>query len=508
MSYKIPKIWPDAAVKGFPREGQSMTAVNDLVMEAGINPRQRAHPGIKISLTENVVSCIIAVVDFFMIVSPALFAYFIYVFSGHLDQMYLIALLVQASLTIGIAWNAGGYVNSSNILKESSTWTLIRAFVLAAGFTLVLGFGLKVSAHYSRLWVGAWLLTSLVCLVAGRFLISTVVARMPDLMVRRVAVLGAGEQAQRLIRQMKLADHYKVIGIFDDRRTRAPAEIEGIQVVGGIEQLIMAVRSGKIDDVILTLPWSAAGRIDEILTKLSMLPVNVRIGPDLINFHLADRRLTMMGGVPAIHALERPISGWSYIAKSLVDRVLSLVLMVLLSPLFLLISVIIRIESPGPVLFVQERFGFNDHVFRVYKFRTMYHHRRDPEARQQTVRDDPRVTRFGSILRKTSLDELPQLFNVLVGDMSLVGPRPHALGMTAEGQSLNDAVARYAARHRVKPGITGWAQINGCRGNADSVEKINRRIECDLWYIDHWSLSLDIWILVKTLMSLRDRNAY
>jgi lipopolysaccharide/colanic/teichoic acid biosynthesis glycosyltransferase len=169
----------------------------------------------------------------------------------------------------------------------------------------------------------------------------------------------------------------------------------------------------------------------------------------------------------------------------------------------------IKLDSPGPVLFAQQRRGLNSRLFRVYKFRTMYHDMADADCRQQTLRDDPRVTRIGRILRATSLDELPQLFNVLNGDMSLVGPRPHAVATKAAGQLFEDVVREYAARYRVKPGITGWAQVNGWRGETDTVEKIEKRVEFDIYYIENWSIGLDLWILIRTaFLVFRDPRAY
>jgi exopolysaccharide biosynthesis polyprenyl glycosylphosphotransferase len=206
---------------------------------------------------------------------------------------------------------------------------------------------------------------------------------------------------------------------------------------------------------------------------------------------------------------ERPLKHWNALAKLIEDKVLGLLLLILFAPAMAVIALLIKLDSRGPVLFVQERFGFNNNAIRVLKFRTMYTERADLSGAQRTVRNDPRVTRVGRLLRALSLDELPQLINVVRGDMSLVGPRPHAIVMRAGGRLYDEAVATYLSRHRVKPGITGWAQINGLRGEVDTLEKARARVEHDLYYIEHWSIWLDLKILLTTAPQLlAQRNAY
>ena len=206
---------------------------------------------------------------------------------------------------------------------------------------------------------------------------------------------------------------------------------------------------------------------------------------------------------------DKPIADWDYVVKSAFDRVVSALLIVLLAPVMLAVALAVRLESKGPALFRQKRYGFNNELIEVYKFRSMYVDRCDANATRLVTKDDPRVTRVGRIIRKTSLDELPQLFNVLKGQLSLVGPRPHALQAKAEDKLYDDVVDGYFARHRVKPGITGWAQINGWRGETDTREKIERRVEHDLYYIENWSIWFDIYILAMTPIALADsRSAY
>jgi exopolysaccharide biosynthesis polyprenyl glycosylphosphotransferase len=206
---------------------------------------------------------------------------------------------------------------------------------------------------------------------------------------------------------------------------------------------------------------------------------------------------------------DRPISGRSYALKLVEDLAFAGIALLFMAPLMLVIAAAINLDSPGPVLFKQRRFGFNNNLIEVWKFRTMRTDCADADADVQTTKQDPRVTRVGQFLRKSSLDELPQLINVLRGEMSIVGPRPHAVATKAEGQLFENVVYGYAARHRVKPGITGWAQVNGWRGETDTIDKIRKRVEHDLYYIDHWSVWLDLYIMVKTcLVVFRDENAY
>jgi len=213
--------------------------------------------------------------------------------------------------------------------------------------------------------------------------------------------------------------------------------------------------------------------------------------------------------VPMLTLFDRPISGWSSVFKRIEDQVIALAAIAFMAPLMLVVAAAIKLDSRGPIFFKQRRFGFNDRLIEVWKFRTMRVECTDADAAEQTTRRDPRVTRIGRFLRKSSLDELPQLFNVLRGDMSIVGPRPHAVATRAEGRLFQDVVDRYAARHRVRPGITGWAQVNGWRGETDTIDKIRTRVEYDLYYIDNWSVWFDLYIILKTFTAIfRTGNAY
>ena len=257
------------------------------------------------------------------------------------------------------------------------------------------------------------------------------------------------------------------------------------------------------------LPWQEEARIEALVHRLATTPVHIYLAPDLAGYHFVGRGLTQVGLLPMVNILSRPISGWDRVWKGLEDRVLAALFLALLALPMAAIVLAIKLDSTGPVLFRQKRLGFNDMPFELWKFRTMHAHMVDPDCIVQATRDDERVTPVGRFLRRTSLDELPQLFNVLRGEMSIVGPRPHAAATKAQGHLFDEIVDRYAARHRVKPGMTGWAQVNGWRGETDTEEKIRNRVEHDLYYIDNWSIGLDLLIIAKTPAVLfKDDKAY
>jgi len=298
--------------------------------------------------------------------------------------------------------------------------------------------------------------------------------------------------------------------VFDDRHDgRVPTEIAGYPKLGTLEDLVTFARRTRVDTVILNLPVSAEQRLLQTLKTISVLPVDLRLPANATQIRFQPRTYSYVGDTPFIDIFDRPITDWGLVSKSVFDKTVATLALVLLSPVLMATAIAIKINSRGPVLFRQNRYGFNNELIEVFKFRSMYTDMADASADKLVTRYDPRVTPVGRFIRKTSIDELPQLFNVLRGDLSLVGPRPHALHAKAANQLYNEAVDGYFARHRVKPGITGWAQIKGWRGETDTPEKIQKRVEHDLYYIENWSLFLDLYILIRTPFALLDtRNAY
>jgi len=291
--------------------------------------------------------------------------------------------------------------------------------------------------------------------------------------------------------------------------TLAANDVPGLPLLGDLDALERMIRMDAVDTVLVALPWSAGEQMRAIVRRISMAPVDVYIYPGMNGLDLPLRRADRGFDLPLMMACTRPIGGWGAHLKRAEDIVLSVGLLAFISPVILIIAAAIKLTSKGPIFFRQRRLGYNNRVIEVLKFRSMYTHLCDMDATQQALRGDKRVTPLGAWLRQTSLDELPQLINVLRGDMSLVGPRPHALATTAGGLALEEAVPVYASRHRVKPGITGWAQVNGYRGALDSVEKIVHRVNHDLYYIENWSLGLDLKILCRTIrLVFADDNAF
>jgi Undecaprenyl-phosphate glucose phosphotransferase len=278
----------------------------------------------------------------------------------------------------------------------------------------------------------------------------------------------------------------------------------GYTVRGSIEQLILDLRSDVSAFVCIALPLSEERRIEAIVDRLAVVPADVRLCPDTFGLELGPIEVSHLSGVTLFNVRNLPLAGWRLIAKEIEDRIIAAAVLILASPLFAIIAILIRLDSPGPVFFRQLRHGYNNQLIRVFKFRTLYHHTADPNAEKLSDEKDPRVTRVGAFLRKTMLDELPQFINVLRGEMSVVGPRPHAMAAKAGGLLYREAVPDYDARHCMKPGVTGWAQVNGWRGDTKTVEQIRQRVAHDLHYIEHWSIVMDLKIVIMTaLMALR-----
>ncbi|MBL8659244.1 MAG: undecaprenyl-phosphate glucose phosphotransferase [Rhodospirillales bacterium] len=459
-------------------------------------------------MSESVVSGMLRLVDALAIAAAGLVAYHFLIGWGSTSlQVYLNVIAVSIVLTVSFFHYAGLYDFNTLV-----AWpTRMRQMVLLSALVVfVLAVVLKISNQYRSAWFLATFVGSTVLIFGFRGLARLYIGRLArtGTMVRNIAIVGASGQAKHLVERLRRehAPWKRIIGIFDDRRTRITDEIDGFPVLGNLDDLVTYVRQGRIQDVVITLPWSADGRLIDIISKLRALPVHIYLGSDLIGYHFQQHREQQLAGMSVLEIASAPLTGWNGIVKQVEDRIISTIALLMLSPLMLLITIAIRIDSPGPVLFRQKRYGFNNEVIVVYKFRSMYHNR-PPEADvPQATRDDPRVTRVGRILRRTSLDELPQLFNVIRGEMSLIGPRPHAVEHNKKYAVL---IGDYHWRHKVKPGITGWAQVSGFRGETDTLDKMRLRFEHDVYYIENWSLWFDFKILVMTaFIGWTSKNAY
>ena len=427
---------------------------------------------------------------------------------------YLCTIGATAGLAILIFEVLGLYDSwsTSKLLRQLPR--LAMGWVLAFGCLQTALFFLKYGAEISRGWVGLWFAMGLCALTIERL----VLARLVNIWAsegrlnRRAVIYGAGDVTEDVIHQLE-ADagiDIRIAGIFDDRTDeRAPARVGGYPRLGGLKALVAFCRATRVDLVIVALPIAAEKRLATVVRELSVLPADVKLPAKATAIRFSPRTYSHVGSVAMIDLYDKPITGWGTLVKWAFDKAVSCVALVLLAPVMLMIAAAIKLDSQGPVFFRQKRYGFNNELIEVWKFRSMFTEACDANARQLVSRHDPRVTRVGRFIRRTSLDELPQLFNVMSGELSLVGPRPHALEAKAAGELYDEVVDGYFARHKVKPGITGWAQINGWRGETDTPEKIEKRVEHDLYYIENWSLLLDIYILSQTPASLfKTESAY
>lgn len=448
--------------------------------------------------------------DVLAVIGAGLFAYWARHGTFAVTDIYLTALLVAAFLTATYMHFTSLY-SFANLVTFSLQFGKVTAIWGAVFVTLIaLAYFTQVSDSFSRFWVVTWFTTTLILFGILRTGLAYQVerwARRGELDIN-VAIIGSGAPAEKLIRHLEATRGAgtAIVGVFHDLTEEAPPEIAGHNVLGDVDDLLVFMRSNRVDEIIVAVPWRAGGEVRELTAKLQTIAVDVKLCPEEISLELPNLGYGEVAGIPMLKLSERPLSGWSVFAKGLEDRILAALLLIGFSPILLLIAAAIKLNSKGPVLFRQKRYGFNNNEFAVLKFRTM---RDDPPPGAdvaQATRSDPRVTAVGRILRRTSLDELPQLFNVIRGEMSLVGPRPHAVEHNEEYATV---INEYLSRHRVKPGITGWAQVNGFRGETQTVDLMRQRVQHDLYYIDHWSVLFDLRILVMTaFVGFVHRNAY
>jgi Undecaprenyl-phosphate glucose phosphotransferase len=393
--------------------------------------------------------------------------------------------------------------------RLASAWSVVFLIVIGVSFFA------KAGEMFSRVWLGSYYVLGLLALLAFRRALFVMVRRWTreGRLARRTAVVGGGAAGEALISaiQKQRDTDVRIIGLFDDRADdRSPDAVAGTSKLGTVEDLVEFARKTRVDLVIFSLPIAAEGRILQMLKKLWVLPVDIRLSAHSNKLRFRPRSYSYLGSVPVLDVFDRPITDWDVVMKYLFDKIVGGIALILAAPLMAITAIAIKLDSPGPVFFKQRRHGFNNDIIEVYKFRSLYTHMTDHSVQKSVTKDDPRVTRVGRFIRKTSIDELPQLINVVLkGDLSLVGPRPHAVNQKVENHQFDEAVDGYFARHRVKPGITGWAQINGWRGELDSTDKIKTRVEHDLYYIENWSVLFDFYILFRTPLSLlKSENAY
>lgn len=426
-----------------------------------------------------------------------------------------VLILVTFAGTIGAAHflsRDGAYA----AVALASLPTQIRLFLaplIIGGIGVIVCLFFISSDHIeARAWPAVWMLTSLLLFGLSRLCICPTVRRLSrsGRLARTIAIVGVSDFSREVISRLREEPNaFQIIGVFDDRLTRVPLTHADVPVRGTVAALLELSREDPVDVIVVALPLGAVERIGQILEDLSSAVADICLTTDIAGLRFNRDQFHGLGRNSVVSIGERPLKDWNALKKGVLDYSFAAMASVVAVPLLLFIALLIRLDSPGPILFRQPRLGFNNKIFSCYKLRTMYHNMTDLTADKQTVRDDPRITRIGKYLRRLSLDELPQLFNVFSGSMSLVGPRPHAPNTKAADQLFADVVRRYAARHRVKPGITGWAQVNGWRGETTTVDQIEKRVACDLFYIDNWSILFDLQIMVMTILrEVRSRTAF
>jgi Undecaprenyl-phosphate glucose phosphotransferase len=388
---------------------------------------------------------------------------------------------------------------------------LLVSFFWLVWLGLIMAFLSKSLSDVSRVWTLLWLLSWVVVALGSRLVATRLVtARVANGdLYENIAVIGATEWAHQLCEQLtqQRVPRLRIVGVFDDRQDRVAQPFK--DRVRTVDDLLELGRRMHIDRVVLALPLEAEARVLELSRRLKALSVNILACPDLRKYELLRRPIIDQAGMPAIRIAARPIADGYFLLKTATDKLVSGALLVMLVPVLFVIAIGIKCGDAGPVLFRQKRHGYNNREFEVLKFRSMRVEASDASGAQQARRNDSRVSAFGAFLRKSSLDELPQLFNVLRGDMSLVGPRPLPVGMRTHDLQNHEIVEEYAHRHRVRPGITGWAQVNGSRGATENPDQLQKRVELDLFYIENWSLSFDLKILLLTIVHLlRPKNAF
>jgi exopolysaccharide biosynthesis polyprenyl glycosylphosphotransferase len=425
---------------------------------------------------------------------------------GVLHDVSIVQEIIGLSL-IGVT--LVGLMRLFGAYKFTALASPVRRLAALSGAMAFIAAGALVTGHFADIdpaiakLIGPWAATATAGLIGTSALIVYAIEalRARGRFAPTVVIVGATNIAERLIEEARAAEHapFEIVGIFDDRLSRVPTSVANLPVLGTTEDLLKFSAIDSLDWIIVAMPWSAEDRIAGMLERLRTVSTRILLAPDMVGLRLADAVGGVQDGPALVEVLGRPMDGGRRVIKEIEDKLLGTLMTIALAPVMLAIAALVRLDSPGPALFKQRRVGYSGRLFDVYKFRTLRTDMADAVAAKQVTEDDPRVTRLGHILRKYSLDELPQLLNVVRGEMSLIGPRPFATGMVVGNTHAQDILIEYARRRQMKPGMTGWSQVNGGHGSILSEADLRRRLEHDLEYINNWSLWFDIAILFKTV---------
>lgn len=462
--------------------------------------RHKKHSG----LTDNL-SLISQALDALGLTAIGLICYYIYLQTASIPGEYVSIFIINTLLVFTVFPNFDLYFSWRGKSKFNRSVSLTYAWLSVLTALIIIVFTIKSSASYSRIWFFSWGLSGLIYLILYRYIFDIILnhLRSKGINRKKILVFGAGEVARHV--EQKLREHieigFDVVGFVDDDANLANKTINNIPIHSS-EDLIALLED--CHELWIALPLRAEKRVVEILHQTRHLTAIVRYIPDIFHFRLLNHSVTEIASIPIIEINGTALSASSRILKRIEDIIVSLLIVILISPVIIGIAILIKLTSKGPILYKQERHGFNGKTIKVYKFRSM-HYQEKAEFKQAT-KNDSRITPIGQFIRKTSIDEFPQFLNVLQGRMSIVGPRPHAVSMNHD---YKDKVDNYMQRHKVKPGITGWAQVNGFRGETDTIEKMEKRIEYDLYYIQNWSIWLDFKIIFLTIFKgFIGKNAY
>lgn len=409
-----------------------------------------------------------------------------------------LCLLVFPVFSVYTSWRGKNFLHQARMI--------LGAWVTVLSLVVLLLFLVKVSTDFSRLWFVSWGVSSFILLVSARKIsfILLDVLRKRGFNHKRIVVIGAGELGQEVVSRVQSSSWagFDVLAFFDDDTSLSNGKFFGIPVLSNIDNLPQFVTENNIDEVWIALPLRAEERMQSVMYGLRHNLVNIKLLPDIFGMRLINHSVSDMLGLPMVALSATPMDGINRYVKAVEDRVIAFLILILISPVMLLVSIGVKFSSPGPVFYKQERVGFNGNVFNMLKFRSMPVDVEKNTGAVWAKAGENRATKFGSFLRKTSLDELPQFINVLIGNMSIVGPRPER---TVFVEKFKDEIPDYMKKHLVKAGVTGWAQINGWRGDTD----LGTRIEYDMFYIENWSLWFDLKIIFLTIFKgFVDKNAY
>ncbi len=451
------------------------------------------------------------IIDMLLIIGSGFAAYFLRfdAFLVH-DSLYYYGIFFGVVVSFCALYVCGTYDAYRGKTVFSLVARIILAWIIFVAVWTFFAFYTQKGIEFSRLWLFYWLCLSFSCVLLFRLALITVLRHLrgKGYNTRQVVIVGSGELINQLVGKVEQA-RWMGYEVFEIWSNQADIKIEskkdyGINILPkNMEKLL---KENRIDELWVALPFSEFQLVEKIIKELKYSFVNIRLIPDISALDLLNHSVSDLSGIPVINIRNKPIEGEYRILKEIEDKFLALGAIILLSPAILTVALLVKLTSKGPIIFKQRRYGLDGRSINVYKFRSMKVHNESSEGLTQATQGDSRITGVGNFIRKSSLDELPQLFNVLQGKLSLVGPRPHAI---QHNEYYKDLVPQYMQRHMVKPGITGWAQVSGFRGETDTLDKMEKRVEYDLYYIENWSIAFDLKILWLTVFrGFVNKNAY